>query len=390
MILPTLTTLIALGTMAIAAPHTRRAADGVLTSFLIGSPGMLYTADLDGNELKITHNAGTPGELYSWMYYKRSTDTVYATDEWSGNISTFPLNGLNYPAHKSVEGSAGVVHLAMNGDETRMIGAGYGSGMIDAWDTSNPNDPLKLIKSINVTAAYPPKSGNMSKPHQAILDPKKEYFVVPDLEGDQLLIVDPKDDKFGIGPPVSLAAGHGPRHGGFIVSDDGTRTFFVLACEKSSQVVLYEVKYTDTGMEFNYINEQSTYGASPDFKPAAGAAAGEVVVASNNRDVYISNRLSGQDSDFIAHFKFDLATTSLTFAESVSSGGLGPRSMSLSSGEGVLFVGNQNGTLGVAAFGRCKTSGKLGSSPFTSIENKDVTPDATAGGPAYVGIFPIG
>ncbi|KAI1749197.1 putative isomerase YbhE [Xylaria castorea] len=383
MMLPTLTTLLTLGSMASAAPSfmPRTAATAVTHSVLIGVPGQVVTADLTETSFKITNKASTgAGSDYSWMRYKKSTDTVYAVNEYGSEVTAFKLGHLDVKGGNSANGSAGVVFLEFNKDQTRMIGAAYGSSTLDVWDTSAAGAP-KLLKSVNVTSSYPSSGPLGNKPHQALFDPTGDWLVVPDLGADQLLIADTKADSYKIINAISLKPGSGPRHGGFIKSND--RTFFVVACELSNEVHLYEFKYSDNGPEFIHLSEQSTYGPGITPKNATSAAAGALLIASNNRDIYISNRLSGDTEDNIAHFFFDAKTTNLTFARSIPTGGVNPRSMSFAASESILFVTNVAGPLGVAAISRCADSGRLGAKPFAGTNLTVLLPDGAD--PATVG-----
>ncbi|TRX91242.1 hypothetical protein FHL15_007847 [Xylaria flabelliformis] len=380
MMLPRLITFLALNSMASAVPSVMPRI-AVTHSVLIGVPGQILTADLTETSFKITNKASTgAGSDYSWMRYKNSTDTVYAVNEYGSEVTAFKLDHLDVKNGNPATGSAGVVFLEFNKDQTRMIGAGYGSSMLDVWDTSVAGAP-KLLKSVNVTISYPSSGPLGNKPHQALFDPTGDWLVVPDLGADRLLIADAKADSYKVINAVSLKAESGPRHGGFIKSDD--RTFYVVACELSNQVHLYEFKYSDNGPEFVHLAEQSTYG--PDIKPknTTSAAAGALLVASNNRDIYISNRLSGDTEDNIAHFIFDAKTTNLTFAGSVPTGGVNPRSISFDASESILFVTNVAGPLGVTAINRCAASGHLGAKPFAGMKLTDLLPDGAD--PATVG-----
>ncbi|KAI0185027.1 Lactonase, 7-bladed beta-propeller-domain-containing protein [Xylaria flabelliformis] len=380
MMLPSLMTLLTLSSMASAAPSVMPRI-AVTHSVLIGVPGQILTADLTETSFKITNKVSTgAGSDYSWMRYKNSTDTVYAVNEYGSEVTAFKLDHLDVKDGNSATGSAGVVFLEFNKDQTRMVGAGYGSSMLDVWDTSAAGAP-KFLKSVNVTESYPSSGPLGNKPHQALFDPTGDWLVVPDLGADRLLIADAKADSYKIINTISLKAGSGPRHGGFIKSDN--RSYYVVACELSNQVHLYEFKYGDNGPEFVHLAEQSTYG--PDIKPknATSAAAGALLVASNNRDVYISNRLSGDVQDNIAHFIFDTKTTNLTFAGSVPTGGVNPRSISFDASESIVFVTNVAGPLGVTAISRCAASGHLGAKPFAGMNLTDLLPDGAD--PATVG-----
>ncbi|KAI1161905.1 Lactonase, 7-bladed beta-propeller-domain-containing protein [Nemania serpens] len=372
--------------MATAAPSAMRR-DAETHNLIIGGPSQIAVAKFDGAAFTITGQHLEIGSTPSWMRYKHSTNALYAVNENGADLDVFDLKPEGPTLTGSVNGSAGVVFLEFNRDQTRMVGAGYGSENLDVWDTSAAGAP-KLMKSIPVTGPLGP---NQTKhhPHQAILDPTNRYMVVPDLGGDQMLVLRLQDDKFDIPNRVTLGPGFGPRHGSFIAGAGG-KTFFLIACETKNQVVLYEIAYDETlGMAFKWISQQPTYGTIAP-KNATTAAAGAILVAANQKDVYISNRLSGDDADSVAHFVFAADKTELTFQESVSSTGIQPRSMAFSANpaQNILFVANQGGKNGLAAFSRDAASGKLTANPVGAMEyaklvakGYETTPFA---GPAFV------
>lgn len=362
MMLQTLTTLLTLGSMATAAPYAvRRAATRKL---LIGGPAQILIADFNGTSFEITGKNVTTGAAPSWMRFKPSTNVLYAVNENGNNLNQFTLDpkSTSDPTYvSSATGSSGVVFLEFNKNQTRMVGAAYGSGMVDVWDVSVAGAP-KILKQIVVDGPLGPEQ-TAHHPHQAVLDPTGRFMVIPDLGGDQLLVLDTQDDKYEVTSRVSLFAGAGPRHGGFITSGD--KTFYTVACELSNKVILFGVDYSGDSLAFKEISTQSTYGAHFPPANASSAAAGTVAIANNNKDVYISNRLSGNETDSIAHFVFDANTTSLTFASTVSTYGILPRDISLSTDteQSLLFVANQGGESGLVALRRCGVTGKLTAKP---------------------------
>ncbi|KAF2972117.1 hypothetical protein GQX73_g1411 [Xylaria multiplex] len=373
MLLPSLITVLSLGSMATAVPTTRARA-AASHKLLVGGPAQIFTANFDGSSFDVTVANTTAGTGPSWMRYKDTTKTVYAVDENGSNLNQFKFadesrQSLTYAA--SVEGSAGVVFLEFNQDKTRMVGASYGTGTIDVWDVSMDGPP-KLIKKVTVEGPVNPKQGT-HRAHQARLDPSGRFMIVPDLGGDQLVVLDTKDDKYEIVNTVSLFADAGPRHGEFIKADD--KTFYTVVGETSNKVMFYQVDYSDDKLGLKEISTQSTYG--PDLGPAnaTSAAAGAIAVASN-KHVYISNRFSGNETDSIAHFVFDAAGPSLNFASSTSSRGISPRAISLSNDEtsNYLFVANQGGDNGLVAFMRCPSSGKLTAEPVAVKVNSELNP----------------
>ncbi|KAI1770445.1 putative isomerase YbhE [Hypoxylon cercidicola] len=374
--LTTLTTLLTLGTAVAMPPKTRQSA--TMHKLVIGTPFQILTGVFDGSKFSITGNHTEAGSAPSWLLYK-SPNLLYAVNENANDTSLFTLDcGTGNPTFTSAaNGSSGVVFLEFNSDKTRMVGAAYGSGMIDVWDVSAADGSLKLLKNIVVPGEPNPAQG-AHHPHQALLDPTGRFFVIPDLGGDSILVLDSKDDAYEITNTVTLPVGTGPRHGGFLTSGD--IHYYTLASELSNELFLFELKYEDDKLDFAELQKQSTYG--PGFPPAnaSSAAAGELIVASNNRDVYVSNRLSGNETDSIAHFKFSDAK--LDFADTVSSGGTLPRMFSLSTDETLAFVANQAGDAGLAAFKRSEDSGELSPTPIAMLPQESLVAPALAATPS--------
>ncbi|KAI1763050.1 putative isomerase YbhE [Hypoxylon sp. FL1150] len=359
-------------------PSVKPRQSSSIHKLVIGTPFQILTATFDGSKFAITGNHTAAGTAPSWMLYK-SPNLLYAVNENANDTSLFTLDcGTGNPTFQSASnGSSGVVFLEFNSDKTRMVGAAYGGGMIDVWDVSASDGSLKLLKSIVVPGTPNPAQG-AHHPHQALLDPTGRYFVIPDLGGDSVLVLDSKDDTYEITSTISLPIGSGPRHGGFIT--DGDTHYYVLATELSSELYLFELKYTDDKLDLTERQRQSTYGAGFPPANATSAAAGEVVVASNNRDVYVSNRLSGNETDSIAHFAFSGAK--LDFYDSISSGGILPRMFSLSIDEKLVFVVNQAGDAALAAFTRMEDFGELIPTPVATLPQESLVAPALAATPS--------
>ncbi|OTA60055.1 putative isomerase YbhE [Hypoxylon sp. EC38] len=386
----TITTLLTLGT-ASAMPSSLMVRQNTSApeprKLVIGAPFQILTADFDGTKFSITSNHTVSGKAPSWLLYK-DPNLLYAVNENADDLGVFTLDSsLSNPTLKSSgNGSSGVVFLEFNADKTRMVGAAYGSGKVDVWDTSATDGSVKLLKTITIEGEPNPAQG-AHHPHQALLDPTGRFFVIPNLGGDTVLVLDGKDDKYEITGNATLPTGTGPRHGGFITSGD--THYYTLASELSNELFLFELSYPGDTIAFEQVQVQSTYGADPPAN-ATSAAAGELVVAANQKDVYVSNRISGNETDSIAHFVFKSDPASLDFAETVSTGGLRPRMFSLSTDEkqSLAFVANQGGDAGLAAFKRCPDSGTLDPSPVATVPSSAlVAPELAATdymGPQFV------
>ncbi|KAI0180624.1 putative isomerase YbhE [Hypoxylon sp. FL1284] len=377
-----LTALLTLSTAAAMPPVKAR--QSTSHKLVIGTPFQILTAVFDGSKLSITGNHTAAGTAPSWLLYN-GPDRLYAVNENANDTSLFKLEcGSGDPAFQSASnGSSGVVFLEFNADKTRMVGAAYGSGMVDVWDVADSDGSLKLRTAIAVPGPTNPAQG-AHHPHQALLDPTGRYFVIPDLGADAIYVLDSKDDAWAISSAVSLPAGTGPRHGGFIKAaggdGDDARYYYAMASELSSELFLFELSYAGDQMSFKEVQRQSTYGAAFPPANASAAAAGEVVVATNNRDVYVSNRLSGNATDSIARFTF--ADGALSFADTVSSAGILPRMFSLSADESLAFVANQAGDAGLAVYERDTDSGRLTPDPVLTVPQQSLVAPALAATPS--------
>ncbi|CAF3438282.1 hypothetical protein SNK03_003119 [Fusarium graminearum] len=333
---------------------------------LLGNPGHIYVADFTPKtgKFEISINETIEGGN-SWMAFAKP-NLLYAVDENSNELRLFNLdlktNELNLTTKKTA--STGVVHLEFNSDKSRMVGAAYGNGTIDVWNTKDGG--LELIKTIKSPGKLGPNKERQdaSHPHQANLDPSGRYFAVNDLGTDSVVLIDSKNDAF-TDKNIPIEAGCGPRHGVFYPRGQDKATHYIIACELSNQALVYSVTYEANTLAFKHYQSISTYGKDAPAKDIKKAAVGEIILAPNNKDVYISNRLSGQKTDSIARFTIAECGT-LTYAETVSSGGLLPRMMSFSLTAKHIFVGNQDGTNGLVALKR-GSDGKLVEKPVGSL-----------------------
>jgi 6-phosphogluconolactonase (cycloisomerase 2 family) len=365
-----------LAASASALPHVARssypvpsasAAGSSPARILLGNSGHIYVADFTPKtgkfELSIEQEI-VGGN--SWMAFV-APNLLYAVDENSNELRLFELdlkaNKLKLKTKKT--GSTGVVHLEFNPDKTRLVGAAYGNGTIDVWNTENSG--LEFVKTLKSPGKLGPdeERQDASHPHQANLDPSGRYFAVNDLGTDSVVLIDSKDDAYKIAKNIPVKAGCGPRHGVFYPSGSKKATHYIVACELSNQALVYSVSYEQNTLAFKHYQSISTYGKDAPAKDIKKAAVGEIILAPNNKDVYISNRVSGQKTDSIAHFTIAECGT-LTYAETVSSGGLLPRMMSFSLTGKHIFVGNQDGTNGLVALKR-SPDGKLTEKPVATL-----------------------
>lgn len=365
-----LTTFVASLTSAAPSIMERATSDARI---LLGNSGHVYVADFSHKTGKLSISleeevVGAP----SWMAFA-PPNRLYAVDEFSAALRLFELdlenNKLSLTEEKN--GSTGVVHLEFNADKTRLVGSAYGNGTVDVWNIEN--GALEHLKTIDSPGELGPNEQRQAAPHphQANLDPSGRFFAVNDLGTDSIVVIDSKDDAFTVADNFKITPGGcGPRHGVFYPQGATKATHYIVVCEITNLALVHSVEYTDDSLTFKQIQSISTFGKDAPAANATTAAAGGVILSSNNKDLYISNRLTGNDTDSIAHFRVDEAncgTPKLTYSSTVSSAGLLPRMISLSKKSKYVFAGNQGGKSGLAAFKR-NYDGKLDEKPVASIE----------------------
>ncbi|KAI1326673.1 putative isomerase YbhE [Xylariaceae sp. FL0255] len=394
----TLTTILALGSslaQAATMQPTHKKSATAVRKLIFSGPELVHTADFDGTNITITSQNVTLGAVASWMRYKPGTNLLYGNNENGNNLNLFTLNEdrTSTAFVTSAAGSSGVVFYEFTQDGKYMVAPAYGEGTVDIWDVSAVDGTPKLLKTITIEGSLGPGQES-HHPHEAVLEPTGRFMLINDLGGDRVLVLDTQDAKFDIVNNFTLTAGFGPRHGGYIQTN-GT-TYYALACELASQLILFKLDYTDpTGLGLIKLSNQSTYGPYPPADPST-AAAGELQVASNNRDIYVSNRLTGNSTgDNIAHFKFDAKNGGeLVFADMVSSYGILPRMFSLSLDETIVFVANQAGDTGILALSRDPETGTIAAGPLAAIPNEALIPPGMAGqseiGPEFIQEIPVG
>ncbi|KAI1439597.1 putative isomerase YbhE [Annulohypoxylon stygium] len=362
----------------------------VFKTLVVGCRDQVLVIHFDGTKFTIAGRYEKPGSVPCWMVSRG--EILYAVDAKSDEINQFNFD-KTYPTKTNTssgsspvfKGSHGGVHLAFNADQTRLVDACYRSSRIDVWDCSASDGSLRLIKSLTIPG-NPSPGRNHHRPHQAVLDPSGRFFVVPNLSGDTLLFIDTANDFYEIRYALSMPTGFGPRRAEF--NQIGEKTFLIVLGELYNQVLLYEGS-CETGVWY-FIREYDTYN---DIVKPADAKAGELVIAANKEDIYLSNRNTGEPEDHIAHFKLrhDGGSSHLEYINKTPTCGQLPRSFCLSKDpeQNYVFVGNEQGEWGLVAFRRYPATGLLDPNPVARLSNVDLTFDNVCGisGPQFVGEF---
>ncbi|CAG9955355.1 unnamed protein product [Clonostachys rosea f. rosea IK726] len=146
-------------------------------------------------------------------------------------------------------------------------------------------------------------------------------------------------------------AGCGTCHGALHPSI-GIGTHYLALCGIKNEVVVYSLIYGSVGIEFTRTSSISTtLDPATQHKDIINAGSGELVVPGLD-DIYVSNRMTGEATDRIAHLKSIPSTGTLQFVHEISSSGLLPCMMVVSDTGGALLVAMQDGPLGVSVLRR--------------------------------------
>ncbi|KAJ9144764.1 Carboxy-cis,cis-muconate cyclase [Coniochaeta hoffmannii] len=375
-----------LSTLSTAIPLTSRQDTITAVSKLLiggGPSGSVLAADFDGTTFKIVANNTIAGSSASWLLFKEGTNRLYAVDESSNSTRLFTFDPATNALSliQNATGSSGVVFLDFTADGNNMLGTSFGQGTIDIWDIAPASGLLSLRSQLASSDPLGPNAARQDAPHphQCLLDTSGRFFVCPDLGTDTLLVIDTATfeitNRVRVQPP-----GCGPRHGVFFppIPPGGApaeATHYFLVCEVLSLAVVFELDYSSSGgaIQFAQVQTLSTFGEALPPANASAATAGEIQVSVDGRDVYVSNRLTGNATDSISHFGVVVGEgtaagdVSLAFRDAVGCGGLVPRMFSLALGaERFVFVANQGGELGLVAFRR-NADGSLDPAPAASL-----------------------
>ncbi|GJD04793.1 ykgB protein [Colletotrichum higginsianum] len=328
--------------------------------------GTVTTLDLQtseaGTTLKAIASTTACAANPSWLTLDQSKSLLYCADRGltnpNGTLVSFQKteNGTLIPLGSlpTIKGAVSSVVYGKNGGGIAL--ASYPASSFEVFSVEDPTD-IKRLQSWTYTLdqAGPKPPQNAPHPHEAILDPTGQYVLVPDLGADLVRVFFIDQDSYQLTPvaPLSVAAGSGPRHARFLVTEEKKTYFFVLA-ELDNIVTTYEVKYgCNRTLSFEEVFSVGTHG--PDNTVPAGAAAAEIHISPDSEYLIVSSRnvslfnIPNFDpnnsteirSDAIISFKIDHQTGHLNFTQIFPSGGRFPRQFSINKAGTQLAVGLQ-------------------------------------------------
>ena len=392
-----------------------------VTLALTVSASKLFVSSYTGNitTLELTKSKNSLAQIQvnnacapnaSWLHLDAKHKILYCIEEnivgSNGSLHSFKVDKTSGALTKiqNITIPQAPVHATIytSPKGTQLLAVAHYAWALTTYKLS-PNGDFKPLQQFNFTLDKPgadPDRQAAPHPHQVLVDPSNNYFVVPDLGADILRIfhIDSKTLQIKARDSFELPPGSGPRHGSFrrVVSDHvrykgvtrndtrnetAQRDFFYLVTELSNDLLGYKITALpgSRGLDFKPVGSSSkTYGTNnaPVF---AGNRASEIV-ACHRGSLLVSNRnatfydIANPDPKNSTHIASDtLATFSLDpqgdfkFETLSPAGGSFPRSFSINKKGSLVAVGLQKSGR-VAIYERNTKTGKLKDTVLADFE----------------------
>ncbi|KAI0132680.1 Lactonase, 7-bladed beta-propeller-domain-containing protein [Xylariales sp. AK1849] len=298
----------------------------------------------------------------SWLTLDHANSLLYCLNEGlttPGSVSSFTTNSDGSLVQlDQLEVILGPVSAVIYGEDRDGLALAHYSG--SSFSTLSIADPAALVLLQNQTFELSepgpdPSRQDAPHPHEAVLDPTGEYFLVPDLGADLVRVFRIEEDSLSwtAVDPLVAAPGSGPRHIAFLVTAE--KTFMYLISELANTITGYEIAYDSNStlsfVEFFAISIHGEGNSVPE-----GTAAAEIATSPDGNFLIVSSR--GENSftipnfdpsnsteivsDAIISFSIDHGTGELALLQSYPSGGRFPRQFSINKAGDLLAVGLQS------------------------------------------------
>ena len=344
------------------------------------------------SQIQVNHDCAPNA---SWLYLDSEHENLYCVDEnfvgTNGSLHSFKLDkksGALTHLKRSVIPLAPVhstIYTSPNGKQ--LLAIAHYAWALTTYKLSPKTGQFKPIQHFNFTMEKPGADAARQAaphPHQVLVDPRNEYFVVPDLGADILRIfhINPRTLRIVAKPSVKILPGSGPRHGAFLTRE--SQVYYYLVTELSNELFSYKVEYLPNwgGLSFKQISSASTYGGIKALE-FAGNAASEIAIAPNAQSLLVSNRnatyfagLRNPDpnnatliaSDTFATFAINPPVTDeLKFQALSPAGGSFPRHFTMNKEGSLVAVALQNSGR-VVIYERCVTTGEMNHTAAADFE----------------------
>jgi 6-phosphogluconolactonase len=304
-----------------------------------------YNTQTANTKLKSTTKSTNP----SYLAVSKDKKFIYAVNEDGKNstISSFSFNSQNgnltFVDKRSSEG-ADPCYVTTNGNQ--LLVANYSGGSLAAFYTSINGKFLNNKQVVQHTGkSIDPKRQLSAHVHQVQLTPDKKYLIANDLGEDQIYsykIAATHARELTLHKVIKTDPGSGPRHLAFTPNGK----FAYLTHEFSGKITTFS--YANG----NLTELQKVETVAKDFKGKIDAA--DIHVSADGTFLYQTNR---GDLNTISLFSIS-KDGQLTFIETISTLGKGPRNFAIDPSGKHVLVAHQY-TNDVVIFNRDSITGKL-------------------------------
>jgi 6-phosphogluconolactonase len=284
----------------------------------------------------------------SYLTLSADKKTIYAVSE-SGNNSG--LSSINFNWETAIGTTTSFKPTGANpcfvlSDPINVITANYSGGSIDVYAIEKDNSLGALKQRIQHTGRGPDPRQKSAHVHQVQFSPDKKYLVSTDLGEDKVYIYNyqPSNDRpLSFHKTIKLKPGYGPRHLTF--SPNGK--FMYLTNEFKGTINVYD--YRDGDLEL--LQEIETVAS--EFKGKIDAA--DIHISNDGKFLYQTNR---GDINAINVYAINAKNGKVTFVQSTSTLGKGPRNFIIDPSGKYILIANQL-TNNVVFFKRNSNTGKI-------------------------------
>ncbi|KAL2267689.1 hypothetical protein VTJ83DRAFT_4966 [Remersonia thermophila] len=341
-----------------------------------GQSGKVITLQLAHSRLTSVAESEACGVNPSWL--TQAGDVLYCVNEaWGAPQGDLYALAIGSNAAVTRLGGAktrpGPVSNTVYGNNGRGLAvANYAGAGIDTFNVEDPS-AITLIK----TEGYAPPGDNqsppqdVSRPHQAVLDPTGDFLVFPDLGADVLRVFKVNKEtleheiKEGfVYPPEER--GTGPRHVAFYKAGD--KTFLYVVAELKNLIQGFSVEYTGDDLKLTRVFNATTHG--DDQALPSGTAAAEIYVSPDGKFITLSSRNERSleftladgttvPSDPLITFKVDHESGALELVQVAPAGGINPRHFSFNK-DGTLVASAAQSDSRIVVFRRNVATGEIG------------------------------
>ncbi len=314
-----------------------------------GTSEGIYVYDYDSKTAETKLKSVTKTINPSYLTLSADKEFVYSVNE---NGKDSEVSAFNFD-RKSGElkllskiSSEGADPCFITTHENHVFVANYSGGsIVNFYLTPDGNFAPFTQRILHTGKSINPNRQLSAHVHQVQLTPDKKYLIATDLGEDQLYIYSfskTPEKELVLKKAIKTNAGSGPRHLAF--SPNGELAF--LAHEFNGKITAFDYKDGD----LTKIQEIET--TQKDFTGKIDAA--DIHVSADGNFLYETNR---GDANTINVFAIG-GTGRLTFIESISTLGKGPRNFSIDPSGNFVLVAHQY-TNDVVIFNRNKITGKL-------------------------------